>query len=174
MVARMLTEPSLIAITAAFSAASAVTASRSTAAGNVVPVAMALPTGWFIVLAIGAAVLGFIIHGQPDDARVTDAVLCIAIAALILLVRWHCYSTVTDPSQAPSPLLHAAYQGDLATVQRMLPIVEPTKAQVNNDAAFAAHVEAQANVKDQWNNTALHVSWSVRDACALAIAELAE
>jgi hypothetical protein len=62
--------------------------------------------------------------------------------------------------------LHAAFKGDLIAVQRLLPVVPElsaaaaaarTPAQLAGDRSFAEHVRKEANERDQWNNTALHV-----------------
>lgn len=75
-------------------------------------------------------------------------VLVACVAAVAGLV-----ANLPSDSQAPSPLLRAAYQGDLPLVQQLLPVRDASLT----DAAFKEHVRVQANVKDQWNNTALHV-----------------
>jgi ankyrin repeat protein len=68
----------------------------------------------------------------------------------------------STPRTLPSPLLQAAYKGELDVVQRMLPLTQGREgggtAAANHDATFVAHVREQANAKDAWNNTALHVS----------------
>jgi ankyrin repeat protein len=61
---------------------------------------------------------------------------------------------------APSPpLLHGAYKGDLQLIQRLLPL-STMDGSNHQDQNFIAHVRKEANVRDAWNNTALH--WAVR------------
>lgn len=92
--------------------------------------AMGLSPGCFSILAVLAAVIGFILASAP--------------------------------SHEPSPLLHAAFKGDLDAVQRLLPVEAPSAsaspASKESARAFAAHIKREANARDQWNNTALHVS----------------
>ena len=102
---------------------------------------MALSRGWFLFLALLAALVGF---------------------------------SFRSAGPPPSPLLHAAFRGDLQLIKRMLPIENAaaassaSAASAASAASFAAHVRAEANARDHWNNTALH--WACKGAKGSSVA----
>lgn len=104
------------------------------------PFLMALSRGWFLFLAMIAAIVGF---------------------------------SFRSAGPPPSPLLHAAFRGDIELIKRLLPIEPATTATASASASaasasFAAHVRNEANARDHWNNTALH--WACKGAKGSSVA----
>ena len=71
--------------------------------------------------------------------------LCVMVALVSLL-----FPSLLPSSSAPPPLLQAAYHGDLQRLRALL-------AQHRNRSSAAPHPSIN-DIRDQWNNTAVHVS----------------
>jgi hypothetical protein len=116
----------------------------------------------YAVLALVAAVL----LAYVFSSQYCQAVQCRASPRDMLTVaRLVC--VLLAPAPLPSPLLHAAYKGDLALVQRLLPLSPTGDASSKPDVAFIEHVKREANARDAWNNTALH--WAARGGSARSV-----
>lgn len=82
---------------------------------------------------------------RQSSVLISDGFLVFVLSVFLFLVS-------VPP---PSPLLSAAYRGEIDVVQRMLPLNGWEKG--NIDQQYRDIIRKEANARDQWNNTALHV-----------------